>query len=475
MRYAGGEFDHFDAARDFAFRVGEGLAVFLRDDLREILPVRVHELAEAHEDPRPALPGDGTYDVSFQAMSGAFSYTIIVSATITEIVLHSTFLGYPPNTDPDGNQLGAAKGTCAHEFKHASQYTTSSWSEGGWTELDATWAEDIVYPATNRYWNYVNNNGPNILGQPWTSLDDGGTGSYEDCLWELHLSGAFGNVLLVDLWNTVRANHRTDTMKKSYQDVLVMHGSSWDLTYPNFLDWAWFTGSRALPPYGFPDAPNLKRMNVRGAAVALYPFAVTDSVAALAAHPRRFNPGIGIPRIIFDGSDGTTSWTVSVITKEPSGSFTIVHPVLDGTSACNYQVPMLWSSLEYVGVIVTNAKRLPPAQPYTLEVLDEEAGDAPSVGAAAQLLTQLPPTPNPTKGSTLLRFALPSAARASVRIYDVSGRIVRTLVDAPMPAGPGQITWDGRDSSAAPVAAGVYWSRVESRDASVTQKVTILR
>ena len=51
-----GELDHLDAARDLAFGIGERLAVLLRDDAREVLALRIHEVAEAHHDARAALP-----------------------------------------------------------------------------------------------------------------------------------------------------------------------------------------------------------------------------------------------------------------------------------------------------------------------------------------------------------------------------------------------------------------------------------
>ena len=54
MRNAGGELDHLDAARDRALGVGERLAVLLRDDLREVLLVRLHQLAKAHQHARAA-------------------------------------------------------------------------------------------------------------------------------------------------------------------------------------------------------------------------------------------------------------------------------------------------------------------------------------------------------------------------------------------------------------------------------------
>ncbi|MFN8177129.1 MAG: FlgD immunoglobulin-like domain containing protein [bacterium] len=425
----------------------------------------------------PGLPGDGTYDVSFQAMSGVYGYTT-QSGTTTRIVLHNTFLGFPNNTDPDGRQLGAAKVTCAHEFKHASEYTTSHWSEGGWVELDATWMEDIVQPQTNDYWNYVNNNGANVLGQPWTSLEDGGSGSYEDCLWQTYLSSSYGVPIIVYLWNTVRAAHPGDGMKKSYQDAMTFYGTDWDHGYSGFLEFAWFTGARALPPFGFPDAPSLKRMNLRnGSAVSTYPFALADSVNYLAGHPFRFNPGTGTPRIQFDGADNFAPfWTLSVILKEPSGTFTIVHPALDANGTCDYLSPLPWSALEYVGVIVTNTKRQATVQPYGLNVLDETAPiGAPLVTSAVDRLVQETPFPNPMRDRARVRFTLPHAARANVRILDVAGRVVRTLVDGERPAGHGEVVWDGRDSAGRLVSAGVYWSRVESGDTSVTRKVTVLR
>ena len=423
----------------------------------------------------PALPTDGTYNVYFASM-GAYGFTSPSGPGQTEITLHNTFLGFPPNTDPDGNQLGAAKVTCAHEFKHASQYNTSSWSEGGWVELDATWMEDIVYSDTNDYWNYTNNNGGSVLGQPWTALDSGGTGSYEDCLWQHYMSTRFGVGIMLDFWG-IRHASPAQAVKTTYQNALGLYGSDWDDSYPAFLEYAWFTGSRSEPGFGFPDAPNLKRMNLRVAsAVSTYPFHTADSVDQLAGHPFRFNPGTGVPRVQFDGLDGHTNFAVSVITLDTSDVFTITRPSLDANNVCDYLVPLPWSSLQYVGVIVTNSKRSGGVVSYTLDVLDDPgAVGAPLAAAASQRLIQEAPSPNPTASATRVRFALPREGRVSVRILDVMGRVVRTIVDEQLGAGPHDAMWDGRDAAGSPAASGVYWSRVETRDSSVTRKVTLLR
>ncbi len=104
----------------------------------------------------PPPIGTGRYQINFEAMDYYGYTTPLASPTgATRITLHNTFLGFPPNTDPEGNQWGAAKVTVAHEFKHASQRAGSLWSEGGWVELDATWMEDIAYDFVNDYYNYL--------------------------------------------------------------------------------------------------------------------------------------------------------------------------------------------------------------------------------------------------------------------------------------------------------------------------------
>jgi len=60
---------------------------------------------------------------------------------------------------------------------------------------------------------------------------------------------------------------------------------------------------------------------------------------------------------------------------------------------------------------------------------------------------------------------LPNAAngtRVSLRVYDVQGRMVRTLVDRNEPAGPHTVVWDGTDDSGRRVSSGTYFARIEA-------------
>ncbi len=70
--------------------------------------------------------------------------------------------------------------------------------------------------------------------------------------------------------------------------------------------------------------------------------------------------------------------------------------------------------------------------------------------------------PNPFNPQTTFSFTLPIDKRISVRVYDMSGRMVRTLVDNEwFAAGIHQSTWDGRSDGGTPVASGTYLYTLE--------------
>jgi len=98
--------------------------------------------------------------------------------------------------------------------------------------------------------------------------------------------------------------------------------------------------------------------------------------------------------------------------------------------------------------------------------------DTPSYGIKATLAQN---RPNPFNPATEIRFSLPLDMPASLRIYDLRGRLVRTLFDGPQQAGPKRITWDGRDHGGARVASGSYVYRLEAGDDVLQKKMLLLK
>jgi len=101
------------------------------------------------------------------------------------------------------------------------------------------------------------------------------------------------------------------------------------------------------------------------------------------------------------------------------------------------------------------------------------AGRTPAAEAAAPRLR--PNVPNPFNPSTEVRFVLTRAGSVEVGVYDLAGRLVRTLLAESLPAGERSLTWDGRDTAGRALPSGVYFARVRTADGVATGRMTLLK
>jgi hypothetical protein len=83
--------------------------------------------------------------------------------------------------------------------------------------------------------------------------------------------------------------------------------------------------------------------------------------------------------------------------------------------------------------------------------------------------------PNPVQGSTWITYSLAREGSVELKIFDATGRAIRTLVDDRVPPGVHQVVWDGRDDAGTPVASGVYFYRVASGDFVSSRKLMLIR
>jgi hypothetical protein len=94
--------------------------------------------------------------------------------------------------------------------------------------------------------------------------------------------------------------------------------------------------------------------------------------------------------------------------------------------------------------------------------VDVDNSDLPSTFALFQNY------PNPFNPSTSIQYSVGSVQFVSLKIYDVLGREVKTLVQRKMQAGSYEMQWDGRDARGRQVASGVYVYRLQAGDASTS-------
>ncbi|GEM_PF-2657611 len=103
------------------------------------------------------------------------------------------------------------------------------------------------------------------------------------------------------------------------------------------------------------------------------------------------------------------------------------------------------------------------------------AAGGPSLPAQAWEFRLMRCAPNPFSGATAVGFQLPGQGPASLRVYAVDGRLVRTLADGVLAAGPHLARWDGRDDRGGRAPAGVYLCRLEAGERRATARMTVLR
>jgi hypothetical protein len=114
---------------------------------------------------------------------------------------------------------------------------------------------------------------------------------------------------------------------------------------------------------------------------------------------------------------------------------------------------------------------------HILEFLDNIV-DQP-VGSDAPQLTknQLDQNmPNPFNPTTTIKYQVKESGLVHLRIYNVAGQLVRTLVDGNRASGQlHEATWNGLNDHGKPVSSGVYFYKLVAKDFSQTKKMVLLK
>ena len=127
-----------------------------------------------------------------------------------------------------------------------------------------------------------------------------------------------------------------------------------------------------------------------------------------------------------------------------------------------------WTAAFYgFGLEGLPAERLDSLLARSLRFFDQTVTSAdPSDQVRAPLAFELSQNyPNPFNPSTTIQFSLPARAAITVRIFDISGRQVRSLLKEEREAGSHSVIWDARDDRGQEISSGVYFYRLEASGA----------
>jgi hypothetical protein len=162
-------------------------------------------------------------------------------------------------------------------------------------------------------------------------------------------------------------------------------------------------------------------------------------------------------------------WTVGI--HSPNGPSTIT---VSGIEQCPSELGVFWI---YKGAI-TNLRSTPTV---TIECASEETfgyivatANPKELGLYSAAFNMRAPYPNPSNGRVVIEYVLPylwtenglrtgsMAQNVSIVLYDLSGKMVRTLFNSGIPAGKHTLMWDGRSDGGSQVGSGVYILRFKS-------------
>jgi hypothetical protein len=84
-------------------------------------------------------------------------------------------------------------------------------------------------------------------------------------------------------------------------------------------------------------------------------------------------------------------------------------------------------------------------------------------------------SPNPFNAATTIAYSLPKRSYVAIKIYNIAGQLVQSLIDAEQSAGTYKITWDGKDKSGQRSSSGIYFYRLKAGEFAETRKMLLLK
>ena len=122
--------------------------------------------------------------------------------------------------------------------------------------------------------------------------------------------------------------------------------------------------------------------------------------------------------------------------------------------------------------IANNSQTSPVEVPVVLHTSGAGVKEATSLPSAFNLYQN---RPNPCAGMTIIKYAIPEKIEVSLRIYDITGRLVNTLVNEIQKPAYYSIKWDARDARKKTVPAGVYFMRIAAGNFVSVKKLVVVR
>lgn len=407
------------------------------------------------------------YEINFQNFG--FYGTTNSSGGTTTITVHSNFDGFPSNTHPEGDQIGALYATIAHEVKHAIQYAANRWrgSAGSfnWIEMDATLMEEMVFDDVNDYYNY-NTSNSSIFNRPESPTP----GAYFHVSWMIFFAENYGIDFWVDAWKPIKEDNFLPFLD-AVSEALTDRGLS--LSEQHTLNHLWHlaSGDLSVDDFGFSErtlyptpkiaatlekVPDSLQSNHTLQPLGANYFVVSSPESTNGQATIKIansSPNLGIGQLALF-KDGTTDFRVDFTTAQAD-----TIQIFTGWN---------WEDIDRLSIAAVNSSRnSSTSYQLYLESSFPASVDSSELAKEFRLAQNYP---NPFNPSTTIRFDLFDTSPVSLQIFDISGRLIETIVDREL--NPARYEYN---FSSTGLASGVYLYRLKTPNRQEIRKMTLIK
>lgn len=356
----------------------------------------------------------------------------------------------------------------AHELMHLFQYAMNPNVPDWITESTARWAEGFVFPADKRRVDSFAS-----FTHHTTAMWNGRESKiYSPHFWDV-LDRLSGEPIPPRVWAHVCSLEAMPAIGRT----LAARGTSLDMMLHRYAVWNYYTGQRSDAAHDFrtwlpeirPDAEFAQYPVVGSTAVEPYAEESGSNYLFFSGPASRENLRIRL--------EGTDRWRAhrKVTWIGTTGTRTHVEVTPRDSTAAEFVIPR-WHGFDRVAVVVTNGVDggvVPPQElRYTVTATEE---GVPVQGVAWVPSNEVLRVANPARGGAAIRYRVEDGSqRASIRIYDVRGRLLHHIEDGVRPPGDYGAYWDGMTPDGR-AAAGTYVLRLQTGDISAVRRFVLLR
>ncbi|MBC8374404.1 MAG: T9SS type A sorting domain-containing protein [FCB group bacterium] len=361
--------------------------------------------------------------------------------------------------------LAALRVTIAHEFFHMVQlryaYPFAPVSSNAyWYEISSTWMEEKCYPGIDDYHAYVEDNFrqtnfPNLNDDRYGFAFSYGHGLFGQIL-DIEYGTTDGKHIMLDIWEELSGREATDNLD------IVLSSSTWNSSLSDALGkyalYNVFTGSRAVNNMYYPDAADLSEVGLHEYALPLtYPIEFDFFMDPFEISFRKFT----IPsysNFHVRGDELTVDQRVLLTYHSFENGSSLKSAIGDYLTLCENV-----SSLDYLIFPMVNGNR---NSDFTYTLTFE--GSTPPLENLIQTLWPNPTIPRIAQPQ--LSFTLAEPGWVDLKIFNLLGQ---TVYSKRMQRSEGVKLIDLQVPISSP--AGFYFVQIETADAVMTRKITVLR